>query len=83
MLKWDAAGALEEAVRRAIPAGERAAAGWRVALVLDELEAPPEMRQRPVRALSGDWQPTPEGWENIVEHLTRVIRGAEEREDVC
>jgi len=34
-------------------------------------------------ALSGDWEPTREGWESIIEHLTRVVRGAEEREDVC
>ncbi|WP_374444956.1 ATP-binding cassette domain-containing protein [Stella sp.] len=47
---------LEEAVRRAIPAGERAAMGWRVDLVLDELDTPAELRPRPVRALSGGWQ---------------------------
>jgi hypothetical protein len=27
-------------------------------------------------ALSGDWQPTKEGWESIIEHLSRVIAKA-------
>jgi ATPase subunit of ABC transporter with duplicated ATPase domains len=47
---------LDEAVRRAIPPAEREAQGWRVDLTLDEFDTPNELRQRPVRALSGGWQ---------------------------
>ncbi|BBK39550.1 ABC transporter [Allostella sp. ATCC 35155] len=47
---------LEEAVRRAIPAPERAATAWRVDLVLDEFATPAELRTQPVRTLSGGWQ---------------------------
>ena len=31
-------------------------------------------------ALSGDWEPTNEGWESIIEHLTRVIQKAHDNE---
>ena len=34
-------------------------------------------------ALSGDWEPARHGWESIVEHLTRVIRKAEEKTVHC
>ncbi|BBK45085.1 ABC transporter [Allostella vacuolata] len=47
---------LAEAVRRSIPPADRESQGWRVDLVLDELEAPGDLRTRPVRALSGGWQ---------------------------
>ena len=47
---------LHEAVRRALPAGERDGEAWRVDVVLDEFEAPEALRERPVRALSGGWQ---------------------------
>ena len=29
---------------------------WRVEVVLDEFGAPPDLHDRPLRALSGDWQ---------------------------
>jgi ATPase subunit of ABC transporter with duplicated ATPase domains len=47
---------LGEALRRAIPPGERDLLGWRVDLVLDQFATPQELRGRPVRALSGGWQ---------------------------
>jgi ATPase subunit of ABC transporter with duplicated ATPase domains len=47
---------LDEAVRRAIPPTEREAQGWRVDLILDEFDTPDDLRQRPVRVLSGGWQ---------------------------
>ena len=47
---------LAEALRRAIPPAERDSRGWQVDLTLDELETPAELRDRPVRALSGGWQ---------------------------
>ncbi|MDR3536694.1 MAG: ABC-F family ATP-binding cassette domain-containing protein [Acetobacteraceae bacterium] len=47
---------LAEAVRRAIPPADREAEGWRVDLVLDELDAPEALRDRPIHALSGGWQ---------------------------
>jgi hypothetical protein len=34
-------------------------------------------------ALSGDWEPARHGWESIIEHLTRVIRKAEEKTVNC
>ena len=34
-------------------------------------------------AFSGDWEPTREGWESIIEHLTRVIGQAEEKTVHC
>lgn len=48
--------AFAEVLRRAIPPADRAGEGWRVDLILDEFEAPQEMRERPIRQLSGGWQ---------------------------
>ncbi|MCW3473519.1 ATP-binding cassette domain-containing protein [Limobrevibacterium gyesilva] len=45
-----------EAVRRAIPPLERDAQAWRVDMVLDEFAASTQMRDQPIRALSGGWQ---------------------------
>jgi ATPase subunit of ABC transporter with duplicated ATPase domains len=47
---------LHEAVLQALPQAERDSQEWRVHVVLDEFEAPHELRERPVRALSGGWQ---------------------------
>ena len=47
---------LAEAVRRALPPAEREAESWRVDVVLDEFETPADLRDRPVKALSGGWQ---------------------------
>jgi ATPase subunit of ABC transporter with duplicated ATPase domains len=47
---------LTEAVRRALPPAERESEEWRVGVVLDEFETPEELRERPVRQLSGGWQ---------------------------
>ena len=47
---------LAEAIRRAIPPVERDAQAWRVDVVLDEFDAPPDLHDRPLRALSGGWQ---------------------------
>jgi ATPase subunit of ABC transporter with duplicated ATPase domains len=47
---------LNEAIRRAIPAAERDARGWRAGAVLDLLDAPASMRERTVAELSGGWQ---------------------------
>ena len=47
---------LNEAVRRALPPAERDAQAWRVDVVLDEFETPADLRDRPVKALSGGWQ---------------------------
>jgi ATPase subunit of ABC transporter with duplicated ATPase domains len=47
---------LAEAVRRALDPGEREASEWRVDVVLDEFDTPEELRDRPIRALSGGWQ---------------------------
>jgi ATPase subunit of ABC transporter with duplicated ATPase domains len=47
---------LAEAIRRAIPPVERDAEAWRVDVVLDEFGAPPDLHDRPLRALSGGWQ---------------------------
>lgn len=48
--------ALREAVRRALPPGEREHRSWRVSAVLDEFETPDDLRDRPVGALSGGSQ---------------------------
>jgi ATPase subunit of ABC transporter with duplicated ATPase domains len=47
---------LAEALRRAIPPGERESLGWRVDLILDRFVAPAELHARPLRQLSGGWQ---------------------------
>lgn len=47
---------LREAVRRALPSAERAHGSWRVDAVLDEFEAPEDLRDRPIGVLSGGWQ---------------------------
>jgi ATPase subunit of ABC transporter with duplicated ATPase domains len=47
---------LFEAIRRALPPAEREAQAWRADVVLDEFEASAELRDRPLRALSGGWQ---------------------------
>jgi len=47
---------LADALRRAIPPGEREERGWRVDLILDRFEAPAELQGRPLRQLSGGWQ---------------------------
>ena len=48
--------ALHEAVRRALPPAEREGESWRVDVMLDAFETPADLRERPVRALSGGWQ---------------------------
>lgn len=45
-----------EAVRRALPPEQRDDESWRVDVVLDEFTTPADMRELPVRALSGGWQ---------------------------
>jgi ATPase subunit of ABC transporter with duplicated ATPase domains len=47
---------MSEAIRRALPAAEREANAWKIGLVLDMLDTPAEMRDRPLAALSGGWQ---------------------------
>ncbi|HEY7578444.1 MAG TPA: ATP-binding cassette domain-containing protein, partial [Acetobacteraceae bacterium] len=47
---------LAEAVRRALPPGERGASEWRVGAGLDAFGTPPELHDRPLRELSGGWQ---------------------------
>jgi len=47
---------LHEAIRRALSPEQREDESWRVDVVLDEFEAPADMRDRPVSALSGGWQ---------------------------
>ncbi len=47
---------LSEAIRRALPPAERENNAWKVGLVLDMLETPEPMRDRPLTALSGGWQ---------------------------
>jgi ATPase subunit of ABC transporter with duplicated ATPase domains len=48
--------ALHEAVRRALPPAAREADGWKAGLVLDMLETPAPLRERPLAQLSGGWQ---------------------------
>ena len=45
-----------EAVLTALPEATRDSDAWRVDVVLDSLQAPPEMQALPVAALSGGWQ---------------------------
>ena len=47
---------LEEVVRRGLSPATRDSDSWRVDLVLDEFDTPQDMRERPMRALSGGWQ---------------------------
>jgi ATPase subunit of ABC transporter with duplicated ATPase domains len=47
---------MNEAIRRAIPPAEREANAWKTGLVLDMLDTPAAMRERPLSALSGGWQ---------------------------
>lgn len=47
---------LAEAVQRALPQDEQAEGQWRVGVLLDGFETPSDLRQRPIRALSGGWQ---------------------------
>ncbi len=47
---------LQEVLRRALPAADRAQAAWRVGAVLDEFDAPEALHDRPLAALSGGWQ---------------------------
>ncbi|MCB5174722.1 ATP-binding cassette domain-containing protein [Microvirga lenta] len=47
---------LHEAICRALPPAERDLQEWRIDVVLDEFGAPSDLRERPVRALSGGWQ---------------------------
>ncbi|WP_230531690.1 ATP-binding cassette domain-containing protein [Microvirga roseola] len=47
---------LHEAICRALPPPEQDVQEWRVDVILDEFEAPSDLRDRPVRALSGGWQ---------------------------
>ena len=47
---------LGEAVRRALPAGEREGNAWKADLILDLLETPAELRTRKLAELSGGWQ---------------------------
>ncbi len=48
--------AMTEAIRRALPAAEREAQAWKIGLVLDMLDTPPDMRERKLSELSGGWQ---------------------------
>ncbi|WP_428485486.1 ATP-binding cassette domain-containing protein [Rhodopila sp.] len=45
-----------EAIRRAIPLAERGENAWKAGLVLDLLNTPAALRERPLSALSGGWQ---------------------------
>ncbi|NLS02740.1 ABC-F family ATP-binding cassette domain-containing protein [Rhizobium sp. P32RR-XVIII] len=45
-----------EAVLDALPAEQTESESWRVDVVLESLEVPEELRQRPLSALSGGWQ---------------------------
>ena len=44
------------AVLRALPAEQAETEAWRVDVVLDSLDVPPEPRERPLAQLSGGWQ---------------------------
>ena len=45
-----------DAVLDALPADQAESEGWRVDVVLEALHVPEELRQRPLKALSGGWQ---------------------------
>jgi ATPase subunit of ABC transporter with duplicated ATPase domains len=45
-----------EMVHRALPSAQAESEGWRVDVVLESLEAPEALRERPLSALSGGWQ---------------------------
>ena len=47
---------LADAVLMAMPPDQRDAEGWRVDIVLDDLEIPADLRSTPLGALSGGWQ---------------------------
>ncbi|MCB2135609.1 MAG: ABC-F family ATP-binding cassette domain-containing protein [Rhodobacteraceae bacterium] len=51
-----AALSFRDAVRGALPPEQALTEGWRVDIVLDELDIPEDLRDRPVAALSGGWQ---------------------------
>ncbi|RWK90838.1 MAG: ABC-F family ATP-binding cassette domain-containing protein, partial [Mesorhizobium sp.] len=46
----------QQVVAAALPAEQAKSEQWRVELVLDSLDVPQPMRERPMRALSGGWQ---------------------------
>ncbi len=48
--------AFHDLVRQALPAEQADSEGWRVDMVLDSLEVPESLRQRPLARLSGGWQ---------------------------
>ncbi|MCA1442275.1 ABC-F family ATP-binding cassette domain-containing protein [Ensifer sp. IC4062] len=45
-----------EAVRQALPEEQAETESWRVDVMLDSLEVPMELRERPIAQLSGGWQ---------------------------
>ncbi|MDK1388516.1 ABC-F family ATP-binding cassette domain-containing protein [Sinorhizobium sp. 8-89] len=45
-----------DAVRQVLPEEQAETESWRVDVMLDSLEVPPELRDRPIAALSGGWQ---------------------------
>ncbi len=47
-----------EAVLRALSPEQQDSEGWRVDIVLDDLEVPEDLRERPLGELSGGWQRT-------------------------
>jgi len=47
---------LDTVVLEALPVERRASEGWRVELVLETLEVPEALRQKPLKQLSGGWQ---------------------------
>ena len=46
----------DDVVRRALPAEQAETESWRVDVVLDSLEVPQTLRERPLAQLSGGWQ---------------------------
>ncbi|RDI62227.1 ABC-F family ATP-binding cassette domain-containing protein [Microvirga subterranea] len=47
---------LREVLHRALDPEDRDGQDWRIDMVLDEFETPADLRERPMRALSGGWQ---------------------------